>query len=384
MLLNRPKRLTGLPLFEDRSPRILTRLEPEPQRLPPLHIHGAHSLVRPEAVELGPAYVARLPKALVAGVNSGVVCRRSFVIPSSDHLLEHQPQLFTEFLAGDGATRTLRDNPSLRPDRTHPGGVLVTGRFSHNYFHFVVDALQAVCLADRVVPGAPLITDGRIPPQCRELLELLAPGREIVTVAPGEFWRFDELHLSVTGSFCPDAAELAPRATVENRLLPDVRDRLQAIMPAHGDEVVFVSRRRYLEANADRPFVQKRNVVNSLELEEYVESIGGKVIFPEELSGVDQVRAFGAARTVIAPAGSAIANICFCAPATTVIALHRNAKVNPWYFAGLAATLDLDWHAAVGDAVAGGHDEQIHANYLVELETVKAALQASNAASAMP
>ena len=352
--------------------------------MPPVPVHGAHSLVRPDRVELGAAYVARLTKALVAGVNSGVVYRRSFVIPGPDHLLENGPLLFAEFLVGDGPTRILRDNPRLRPNRTHPGGVLVTGRFSHNYFHFVIDALQAVCLADRVVQDAPLITDGRIPPQCRELLELVAPGREIVTVPPGEFWRFDELYLSSTGSFCPDVAELAPLVTVETRLLPEVRERLQAVTARERDDVLYVSRRHHLEANAGRPFVQKRDVVNSLELEDYVESIGGTVVFPEELSGADQVRTFAAARIVIAPAGAAIANVCYCAPGTTIITLQRNAGTNPWYFAPLAPALGLDWHFAAGDGVAGGHDEQFHASYRVELDTLKSALQSSSAASLVP
>lgn len=381
MLLNRPKRLTGVPLFEERGARIVTRLEPEVREAPPVYIHGAHTLVAPERMELGAAYVARLTKALVAGVNSGVVFGRSFVIPGRDHRLEHRPLLFDEFLAGDGPTRTLRDNPRLRCDRTHPGGVLVTGRFSHNYFHFVVDALQAVSLADRVAAGAPLIADGRIPPQARELLELVAPGREIVTVPPGEFWRFDELLVAVAGSFSPDTGEAVRFACVETRLLTDVRERLEAIRPRDGAEVLFVSRRHYLDANAERAFVQRRNVVNSLELEEHVESIGGAVIFPEELPAADQVRAFGAARIVIAPAGSAVANVCFCAPGATVIGLHLNARVNPWYFAGLAAALGLEWRSAVGDPVAGGHDEQFHANYRVELETLQAALESSNVAS---
>jgi capsular polysaccharide biosynthesis protein len=378
MLLSRPKRLSGLPLFDDRSARILTRLEPEVRKMPPLPVHGAHTLVRAESIELGAAYVALLPEALVAGVNSGVVFDSSYVIPGRDHLLENRPQLFAEFLAGDGTTRTLRDNPRLRADRSHPGGVLITGRFSHNYFHFVLDALQAVCLADRVVEGAALITDGRVAPQGRELLELVAPDREIVTVPPGEFWRFDELYVAVTGSFAPDTAELAPLATVETRLLPEVRERLNVAVSQESNDVLFVSRRHYLERNSGRPFVQQRNVVNSLELEQFVESLGGRVIFPEELSGSEQVRAFRAARMVVAPSGSAIANVCFCAPGTTVISLHPNAYVNPWYFAGIASALQLDWHAAVGDAVVGGHDDHIHANYLVALGTLQEALQSSS------
>jgi hypothetical protein len=115
-------------------------VDAQPREVLELPIHGGHELVKSDGVVVPPSSVARLRGAHVAGVNSGVVVGRRFVVPVPDQVLELGPLLFAEFLEGARA-RYATTRPCARPPppRRGPGHQPVT----HNYFHFVMDALQA-------------------------------------------------------------------------------------------------------------------------------------------------------------------------------------------------------------------------------------------------
>jgi capsular polysaccharide biosynthesis protein len=329
---------------------------------------------RPREHFVPSSFVARVRPALVAGLNSAVVWdRRALLLPGPDDDLDLNPVNLCSHVRRGRGRASLRRNPMLSADRTLPGGVLVTNRLSRNYFHFVLETLQTIVLAECTDTGdGPLIV-ANTAPWASTLARIVAAGRELVFVPAHAHWSVDDLYFAHLGVFAPDEPSLVHLVGYETRYLREVRDRLRAhLTPGKqpleappSSELVYLSRRNSGSA---------RNVLNSLELEERVRALGGVVLFPEDLSVEQQALIFNDARLVIAPSGAALANLVFCRPGTSVLSLHREGLVNPWYFAPMAAALELDWQIAVGPAAEAR--DPLHASYTIAVEAVDRAIDA--------
>lgn len=99
------------------------------------------------------------------------------------------------------------------------------------------------------------------------------------------------------------------------------------------DKKIFISRRKK----------SGRYIENESKFIKLIESFGFKTFFMEELSVVDQASLFNSATHIISTHGAALANLCFCNPATKIIELF-----NPYHFHclywSLSDFLNLDYH----------------------------------------
>lgn len=383
-IVRRPRTLSPLCLFE--KPTLETRTgsfvkwqDGHERSAGDLRIHGKHVLGPPPAPCVPASYVARLRGAIVFGANSLTAVRReSLVIPSRDCAPEFEPWNFSRFIERSGSRWLLPENLRVRAERRERVGILVTNRLSFNHFHFIVESLQSVCLAETLdeIGTAPIVACNLYETR-RDLLSFLAPRRRLIEVLPWEWCAFRSLYLPTIGAFSPDSGDYAALASYETEYLSDVRDRIVSHVRSKRPElfngsinVLYVSRRRHVAATR-----AVRDVVNSFELEEYVASLGGRVIFPETMSAAEQVAVFNSARVVVGPTGAALANTVFCRPGTLCVSLHQNAGVNPWYVAALARALKLEWRIAVGGGVGTEGADEAHArSYVVPLETLVDAL----------
>lgn len=354
-----------------------------------VEIVGAHDLRKPLSAHVPASYISTVQDALVSGLNSMVIAEdRHLCIPGEDHRLSWQPANFAKFLIEVKGRYFLKVRPSARKLKRLPRAVLITGRFSRNYFHFMVEALQNLLLAEQMSPGdRPPILIAAMTRQNRELLQMLAPGRDIVELAAHQWCRVGTLSIPVVGSYAPDRVEETSRSGFDMTYLPRIRSAvLSAIGVADGARkeearkgwaapaIIYLSRR-----NMSRN--KFRDVTNSAEIEDYIRSIGGNVVFPEKLTVAEQIRLFHSADCIVAAAGATLANLLFCRPGAVCICLHLDRLVNPWYFSDFARQAGVRWISVVGPAGGDAKPDDPHARFSIPLDGLRSAMQLAAAGS---
>jgi Glycosyltransferase 61 len=81
-----------------------------------------------------------------------------------------------------------------------------------------------------------------------------------------------------------------------------------------------------------REKARRRRVANENDLWVSLERRGFVKVHLEDLSWGQQIAAFRAAKTIVAPHGAGLANLVFCQPKTKVIELFNRSYVNGWFW----------------------------------------------------
>lgn len=214
----------------------------------------------------------------------------------------------------------------ITPPATAPeiarGAVFAGWSGLHNYAHFLLASLPALLAAE-----APAIVPRLTPWQ----VDLLALVGETPLVVDAPLVRLGEAVLPPEQGF-PDV--------VDPRVL-EIRDWITAQVEAWTDrERIYLSRRDSLKAV----------MADEAELEAALAARGFVIIRPETLTVRELVGVIQGARIVVAPSGTALANILFCAPGTKVIEIRPPGATDGWT-RDLAALAGLDWRGfeAAGD-----------------------------------
>jgi len=126
---------------------------------------------------------------------------------------------------------------------------------------------------------------------------------------------------------------------------------------------IFLSR----ESAAHRRLKNEREIIDRLR------AYGFREVKPETLCFRDQVRLFRDARVIVAPHGSALANLVFCSPGTRVIEILPAANIDLYY--RLSTALRLDYHY-VKDR-CGDPDRWTFEDYGISWEDLKTTLDAA-------
>jgi len=98
---------------------------------------------------------------------------------------------------------------------------------------------------------------------------------------------------------------------------------------------------RKLYISRDPASAQGRDIVNAAQVNACFLSHGYEVVYPEQLSIVEQAKLFASASHVAAPHGAGLTNLHFCAPGTQVLEFH-GAHFSPCYWA-LCEKQELDY-----------------------------------------
>lgn len=343
-----------------------------------IEIVGRHSLRKPSFSYIPPSYVATIRGASVSGANSMTIASgRYLCIPERDHRLAIHPANFANYLTFARGRYYLRRLPRSDKRQRVPQALLITGRFSANYFHFVIEALQSLWLADEMLPGHRLpILIGTVSKTSKELLKLVAPNREIIAMTSDEWCSVETLYMSVIGTYAPDRIDETSKSGFDMTYLARIREAALASSKLQTQErgrdqplnIVYLSRRRI-------KFHKYRDVSNSKEIEDYIMSIGGDVAFPETMSIYEQIKLFHHADIVIGAAGATLANLLFCKPGAVCLCLHLDRIVNPWYFSEFARQIGVRWVSVVGAACEGESSDDPHARFSVSIDLLRQAVE---------
>jgi hypothetical protein len=210
--------------------------------------------------------------------------------------------------------------------------------FGHWLAEYLPKYVAATTLAG--LPPVPVLIDADMPPTHRQALEsVLVEGTEIVVLPPGKTALVERLWYSPGLSYWP--------------LLHRPEGRIDAVaVPPGRFRTAFTEMRRRAErepgapTNAERIYLARRphlrrKLVNADRIEALARTRGFYVLYPEDLSFVEQLRWIRGAREILASDGSAILLALFARPGTKLCILSHRFPLGWVGFASMAEELDI-------------------------------------------
>lgn len=220
--------------------------------------------------------------------------------------------------------------------------------------HWIMEEFQKYILARQFpeVARLPILIDADIPPQHKQsIAAFCGPDHPIIEVPRFLRVEVDRLWVANTWGYAPklmvtdkgaDPNAVVLPAKVGAPFLADAMsdlDRLHDLPPAEG--AIFVTRdpERY------------RHIANQEEVTGMLEAAGYRSVRPEELSFIEQVRAYRGASHVVVQSGSAMLGLMMCRPGTKILLLTHGIQPFGALMAHLFEELGLQLRLLVGPIV---------------------------------
>ncbi|MGE0785408.1 MAG: glycosyltransferase 61 family protein [Sandaracinaceae bacterium] len=244
--------------------------------------------------------------------------------------------------------------------------VLVAGRASSNYFHFVLELLPRIFFADTLTgdDSLPLLVNRGMPKQHYEALDLVAPGRPRILLDGESRVRVGSLVLPTLGGFIPDDT----RIPLSRMMIAPLSVR--ALRTA-----LLRERRRPSRRIAIARKSQRRRCVNESIVMEALERRGFAIIDPESMTLAEQIEAFADASVVVMTCGAAQTNAVWMSPGARLVVLWGES-VRPSYFSELGRAAGVETVFVRGRPIPGSHVEPTHRDFEVTVEHVVDAVEA--------
>jgi capsular polysaccharide biosynthesis protein len=331
-----------------------------------------------------PQAVAPRPKAEMICANNVEINHRCITIVGGSYLVL-DPSADPSFRFIAGLHRTLvasRKKPNVcalteapNSERRLASGVLLDGRCSENYFHWLVEYLPRLHTLEAYpeVQGIPLIVNSAMHPNMKRLLTLLRPGDSL-------FWNTDSVRLTVERlyypsmlTFIPDDATLPPSISgaLPQKELLWLKSRLLAHIPSKRRQ----KDRIYLKRKAK----QARGICNEREVISEFLKRDFRIVDPSELDILEQIALFHSAEAIAGNGGAAFANLLFCQPGTTIVMTAMEDNKNYCFFSHLASMNQCRLMLVTGPSEQYRHAysspvEYLHAPYWVPHSKLRKAL----------
>ncbi len=198
--------------------------------------------------------------------------------------------------ARGGKLRFTVTRPADAVDIAEPAGLLTA---APNYASWLLGELPRITLYREVSPSLKLILHGDAKPFHFATLKAFGIEETQVVVVPKTARvRARELFFA-TPSFLSQNVALSALSVLRETL-----GLHRQIAPTRS---IYVSRSRLGP-------VHDRRIANETEVEHFLAARGFEIVHPQELSFLDQARAFASAARIVAPFGAGLANAVFCAP----------------------------------------------------------------------
>ncbi|MCJ2016186.1 glycosyltransferase family 61 protein [Methylobacterium sp. E-065] len=321
---------TTLPIArigEDRAWLSVTKIDPpETHRFSSPRVWGANRAPIPREVTIPALWSATVRDANVFG---------AMQIAANGHFVAHEPAADPglSFAAGQHrhvitcytpqANKIVARIPS-QPARKIDEAILLGGRCSNNYFHFLIEYLSRGYIIGRqgLARDLPLIVPENLFPSEIEALELFFPERTVIALSSQERLDVKRLHIPSLMTYLPDALEITDwkKEGFRRASLQWLRDRAYQALelddtPRIETSRIFLARRR------------GRNIINAAAIEDVFASHGFAIVDPSVLTFREQVQLFAGASHIAGPLGAAFSNVVFCKSGTAVLGLGSRYAV---------------------------------------------------------
>lgn len=306
---------------------------------------GAYPRIRPEILGSEPmakrvdAMLARHagavpPRAEIGRIKDALIIGEGIVLVAGKYIVEesfinqrHTARRDILFRVGQ-SDLYVTEQPVKRPRRMPPGpdyvGALQT--WDSNYGHWIVDTLprvvNALALADPRT--AKIILNGR---RTKPMKAVFTESLGLLGITPGQLdWKEDS-PLAFTDLVYATPMTVPPLIKSDRCL-----DILESLAQGTGDDPeeqpdgradrIYLSRNRY----------SRRRLLNEQDLLPLLRAKGYAVIYPEELTLVEQMTVFRKATHVVGNMGAAMSNLCFSPQGVSVLALATEQMMHDYFY----------------------------------------------------
>lgn len=303
------------------------------------------SLDYPAPIESKLPFVVTIPQGrswIAPQKNSWIICDALAIITPDNYLLgdlsRHYPWFLPECPYQERREHSVFELDSLPPLEKIEGKVaILSGLAGHVYYHWMFDVLPRIELMQRsqIRLGEIdyFVVNSLSKPYQKETLELLnIPASKIIESDRHSHIQATEL---VVPSF-PGYMDWIPPGTMQflrQTFLPQVN-----LAKTQGNKKIYISRAK----------AKNRQVVNEVEVRQLLTAQGFKTIFLEELAVLEQIALFSNAEIIVAPHGSGLTNLVFCAPNTKVVEMFSPNYKRTDYWT-ISQHLELQHYYLVGE-----------------------------------
>lgn len=313
--------------------------------LPPPRVIGEGNQAPLHGVDRS-AYLACFENVAVRG-------RSALILSESDALFDFEGQEFSNFNDNPeydpgvlhSTRETLWTMEPRHPDMTVDEAFLLSGAHTVDFGHWMVEYLPKYIIAalSGLPPHVPVLIDERMPSTHREALELVLSRESRIIVVPhlapvqvGRLWCApNPMYMGFYPTdwnqeiWAHEATEPARFATLVREL---VRRAGSVLDEPTGCPRVFIARKPQ----------RKKKLTNHREIEAVARTRAFKIVYPEDMSFVDQMRMAHHARHIVGPDGSGMFLGLFARPGARMCVLNPRYTLPLGDVNAMLASLGVD------------------------------------------
>ncbi|WP_196482781.1 glycosyltransferase family 61 protein [Burkholderia stagnalis] len=225
-------------------------------------------------------------------------------------------------------------------------GILISGRCSPNYFHWLIEYLTRARLAELHFGHrkTPLIVDAHMFPQQFQSLKHVCGDWPIYQLRQSTRLKVSTLHIPSIQTFLPDSLQVPFWASsgLNFQSIEYLKTKIFASLGIqNGDS--FANRRVFLARR------NGRNIINVAEVEAVAAKAGFEIIDTAAMSFEAQVRLFASAGAIAGPLGAAFTNIIFCDARCRVLGLTTPFAKSFTLYSNLATSAGCSYATLAGE-----------------------------------
>ncbi len=317
---------------------------------------------------------ATLPKPYVAVVKDAIVFPGTRLVIAGgqimhDELAEERAPQYHDKLQSIGSYKdgTIAVDAILLQEKLATA-ILISSDIDFNYFHFLIEALPKLALAEKAgcPADAPILIQENLHANILAALDRVANGRRIIQVPVGAGLKVDELwyvsDLSRVLSTAVQSVDVAYDIVVSPVA---VRDISQRIAPNRSRQPP--TRRIYLARNSNR-----RLLHNEAAMIDLLKQKGFEIVDTANMTLPEQIDLFGEAAVMVAPTGASLTNLLWCRPgASALILVPDHPQTNLNIFNHIGGSMGVEVEFCIGDRMFHITDEySVHDNFEVDLNVI--------------
>ncbi len=257
-------------------------------------------------------------------------------------------------------------------------GVLIAGRCSKNYFHWLIEYVPKILNILTINKlDAPLIVDSSMPEQSYAILEHVCKKFNLtyILASSEDLINFDELIIPSQHTYQPDDPSFthweSSALSIEhiNFVSALGLEMAKELSTEIKHDKIYLSRKNF----------SARKIINEKDIELLFRRYGFHIVDPTNLSFVQQVSLFSNAKTIASPTGAAFANLIFCSENTNVLSLVAEENKGFCIQANLALLKKLNFSHVTGDLVQkresfNSYQEYRYSEFKMDLDKLEAAI----------
>jgi hypothetical protein len=254
-----------------------------------------------------------------------------------------------------------------------PSGIMLSGNYSYNYYHFILEFLTKFFLVDKVdIPAdVPIIVDDVVKniPQYKELLSYFnTSNREIFFIRPQYSYDVESLYYpSFLNIIPPNFRDINDiifsDCLFDSDSINFLRDTLlPRMVAANSKKRIFLSRQN----------ASSRRSYNESDVVKIFEKYDFQVVCPENYSIMEQIYMFNNATFIAGVTGGAFTNILFCNHGCKILCITQvQNELSIFSTIAKYLGLDLQYLAAFEKKYEA---QSLHEEFVIEPSMVEKAL----------